>query len=127
MGGSKIGSGWAAAVTGPRISSASSTPASVMRAILHGRRTTRPARPVSDLSGVDERSEHDAPLLGDPLLVHAAAPADDTRRGAPDECGRAPLELEQPRLETGAEGIVTPRAVTADHPMTREQQGHRIG
>src|SRR6266705_2320606 len=86
-----------------------------------------PAGAVADALGVADRGEHDPVRLGDPLLVDAAATADDPRARAAREHGRRALELNELRLHRSAERVVTPRAVTADDAVTGNDHRHRIG
>src|SRR5687767_6283559 len=123
---SKIGS-WAPAGAAHASRTATATPSAprFMAAILSlPGRPARPARPVPDLDGVVDRREHDAIGLRDALLVRAAVPAHDVRGGAADERRRAALELQQPRLEGAAEGVVTPRPVAPHDPVAGQEDRH---
>src|SRR5712691_4628129 len=115
---SKIGY-WAAASRGSptrsrTAASETSEPRAVIGGVLSRARSRDPGRPahaagtVADAPGVAQRSEDDAMLLGDALVVSAAAPADDSRRRAPDEHRRRALEREQERLHLVAERVVPP-------------------
>src|SRR5437867_3591762 len=98
---SKIGY-WAAASRGSptrsrTAASETSEPRALIAVILsRGRsrdlgRSAHAAGTVADAPGVAQRGEDDAMLLGDALVVSAAAPADDSRRRATDEHRRGAL------------------------------------
>src|SRR2546422_4973649 len=112
---SKIGY-WAAASRGlptrsRTAASETSEPRAVIAGILSRGRSRDPGRSahaagtVADAPGVGQRGEDDAMLLGDALVVSAAAPADDSRRRATDEHRRRALEREQERLHLVAERV----------------------
>src|SRR5438128_1653478 len=118
---SKIGY-WAAASRGSptrsrTAASETSEPRAVIAGILSRGRSRDPGRSahaagtVTDAPGVGQRGEDDAMLLGDALVVSAAAPADDSRRRATDEHRRCALEREQERLHLVAERVVPPAPV----------------
>src|SRR5437867_5133999 len=96
-------------------------------ALRHPRRPTHAARAVADALGVADRREHDPVRFGNALLVSAAATADDPRGRAAGEHWRRALELEELGLHLAAEGIVTPRPVAANDPVTRNDHRHRVG
>src|SRR5438034_2370791 len=92
---SKIGY-WAAASRGSptrsrTAASETSEPRAVIAGILSRARSRDPGRSahaagtVADAPGVAQRGEDDAMLLGDALVVSAAAPADDPRCRGSDE------------------------------------------
>src|SRR3989441_6081154 len=122
--GSRTGGGRAARETGE--------PRAVIAGILSRGRSRDPGRSahaagtVPDAPGVGQRGEDDAMLLGDALVVSAAAPADDSRRRATDEHRRCALEREQERLHLVAERVVPPAPVAADDPVARDDHRHRV-
>src|SRR5256712_7416151 len=133
---SKIGY-WAAASRGlptrsRTAASETSEPRAVIAGILSRGRSRDPGRSahaagtVADAPGVAKRGEDDAMLLGDALVVSAAAPADDSRRRATDEHRRRALEREQERLHLVAERVVPPAPVAADDPVAWDDHGHRV-
>src|SRR5436309_396370 len=131
---SKIGY-WAAASRGSptrsrTAASETSEPRAVIAGILsRGRsrgRSAHAAGTVADAPGVAQRGEDDAMLLGDALVVSAAAPADDPRCRGSDEHRRRALEREQERLHLVAERVVPPAPVAADDPVARDDHRHRV-
>src|SRR5256712_7990642 len=133
---SKIGY-WAAASRGlptrsRTAASETSEPRAVIAGILSRGRSRDPGRSahaagtVTDAPGVGQRGEDDAMLLGDALVVSAAAPADDSRRRGTDEHRRRALEREQERLHLVAERVVPPAPVAADDPVPRDDHRHRV-
>src|SRR2546430_526430 len=89
-------------------------------------RSAHAAGTVADAPGVGQRGEDDAMLLGDALVVSAAAPADDPRCRRSDEHRRRALEREQERLHLVAERVVPPAPVAADDPVAWDDHRHRV-
>src|SRR5437667_11125036 len=133
---SKIGY-WAAASRGSptrsrTAASETSEPRAVIAGVLSRARSRDPGRSahaagtVADAPGVGQRGEDDAMLLGDALVVSAAAPADDPRRRGSDEHRRRALGPEQERLHLVAERVVTPAPVAADDAVARDAHRDRV-
>src|SRR5262247_626462 len=103
------------------------------RAVSYNRRSRRggwaahAARTIADTGGVGDRGEDDAIGFADPLLVRAAAPADDARARAADQRGGRALEPQELCLHRAAKRIVAPGAVAPDDAVAGHDHRYRIG
>src|SRR6266850_5959231 len=112
---SKIGNWAAAGAAAPRTARSAASRNRIAAILAHGLRNSRRGRRAAHAAGaiphargVADRREDDPVRLAHPLLVRAAASADDPRARAADQRRRRALEPQQLGLHLAAEGVVTP-------------------